>query len=316
MRSVDRVGGASAIPSGKQVCIARDAQRATIVEVGGGIRTYEIGGAAVLDGYRVDEPCTFARGLPLIPWPNRLHNGRYTWNGEHYQVPINEVEKDNALHGYTRWLNWELTVEGPETAVAALRLHPQDGYPFILDLTVTYSLEPGGLTVTNTATNVGSTACPYAHGVHPYITVGTEKIDTATLIMPAATYLPVDEAEIPIGRAPVSGTQFDFRSARLIGSVQIDRAFTDLMRDADGMARVVMSSSATGRTVTLWVDSSYQYVMLFTGDTIDPSARRRDGLGVEPMTCPPNGFATGENIRRLEPGESVTTRWGITVDAQ
>lgn len=316
MRSVDRVGGASAIPSGKQVCIARDAQRATIVEVGGGIRTYEIGGAAVLDGYRVDEPCTFARGLPLIPWPNRLHNGRYTWNGEQYQVPINEVEKDNALHGYTRWLNWELTVEGPETAVAALRLHPQDGYPFILDLTVTYSLEPGGLTVTNTATNVGSTACPYAHGVHPYITVGTEKIDTATLIMPATTYLPVDEAEIPIGRAPVAGTQFDFRSARLIGSVQIDRAFTDLMRDADGMARVVMSSSATGRTVTLWVDSSYQYVMLFTGDTIDPSARRRDGLGVEPMTCPPNGFATGENIRRLEPGESVTTRWGITVDAQ
>jgi aldose 1-epimerase len=316
MPSVDRAGGASAIPSGKQVSLARDSQQATIVGVGGGIRTYEVAGVAVLDGYRVDERCMFARGLPLIPWPNRLQHGRYTWDGEHYQVPINEVEKDNAIHGYTRWLNWALTTDGPDTAVAALRLHPQDGYPFILDLSVTYSLGPGGLTVTNTATNVGSTDCPYAHGAHPYISVGTEKIDTATLTMPAATYLPVDDAEIPIGRAPVAGTEFDFRSARRIGSVQIDRAFTDLTRDADGTARVVMSSSATGRAVTLWVDSSYPYIMLFTGDTIDPSARRRDGLGVEPMTCPPNGFATGENIRRLEPGASVTTRWGISVDVQ
>jgi len=304
----------SVTPSGTQVSIVRDAQRATIVEVGGGIRSYEVAGVAVLDGYGAGERCTFARGLPLIPWPNRLQHGCYTWDGEHYQVPINEVEKDNAIHGYTRWLNWQVTAESPEIAVAALRLHPQDGYPFILDLSVTYALGSDGLTVTNTATNVGTTACPYAHGAHPYITVGTETIDRATLTAPASTYLPTDADQIPTGRAPVAGTDFDFRQARRLGDVHIDHAFTDLTRDADGLSRITLASEETGRRVTVWFDASYPYVMLFTGDTVEPANRRRAGLGVEPMTCPPNGFATGENILRLEPGESVTTRWGIHVE--
>jgi len=304
----------SVTPSGTQVSIVRDAQRATIVEVGGGIRSYEVAGVAVLDGYAAGERCTFARGLPLIPWPNRLQHGCYTWDGEHYQVPINEVEKDNAIHGYTRWLNWQVTAESPEIAVAALRLHPQDGYPFILDLSVTYALGSDGLTVTNTATNVGTTACPYAHGAHPYITVDTEKIDQATLTAPVSTYLPTDAAQIPTGRAPVAGTEFDFRQARRLGDVHIDHAFTDLTRDADGLTRITLASEETGRRVTFWLDGSYPFVMLFTGDTVEPAERRRAGLGVEPMTCPPNGFATGENILRLEPGESVTTRWGIHVE--
>jgi len=308
-------GGSEPVaPSGKQVRISYGSQRAVIVEVGGGIRAYEVAGTAVLDGYGAEERCTFARGLPLIPWPNRLHRGRYTWDDQQFQTPINEVEKDNALHGYTRWLNWQVTATGPDTAVAALRLHPQDGYPFILDLSVTYALGPNGLTVTNRAQNVGAVACPYAHGAHPYITVGTGKIDQATLTAPASTYLLTDTAQIPIGRSPVAGTDFDFQRGHTLGDVHIDHAFTDLTRDADGQAKITLASEETGRRVTVWLDASYPYVMLFTGDTVEPAERRRAGLGVEPMTCPPNGFATGIDIIRLEPGDSVTTRWGISVE--
>jgi aldose 1-epimerase len=312
--STDQIAEGTVAPSGKQVSIAFGAQRAVIVEVGGGIRAYEVGGVAVLDGYAVDERCTFARGLPLIPWPNRLHQGRYTWDGKQYQTPINEVEKDNALHGYTRWLNWQVTAAGPETAVASLRLHPQDGYPFILDLSITYALGPDGLSVTNRARNVGTVACPYAHGAHPYITAGTETIDQATLTARVSTFLPTDANQIPTGRTPVAGTDFDFQSGRTLGDVHIDHAFTDLTRDADGLATITLASPDTHRRVAVWLDESYPYVMLFTGDTVEPSARRRRGLGVEPMTCPPNGFASGIDLIRLEPGEAVTTRWGIRVE--
>jgi aldose 1-epimerase len=302
-----------AAPSGMQVRISSDQHQAVIVEVGGGIRSYQLAGEDVLDGYRRDEPCTFARGQPLIPWPNRLHLGRYAWDGQQYQTPINEVDKQNALHGFTRWHHWTVVAPRPNEAVASLRLHPQDGYPFTLDLSVTYTLGPTGLTVTNTARNVGAVACPYAHGAHPYVTVGTALIDEANLTVPAATYLPTDEAQIPVGRQAVEGTPYDFRHARPLGQVQIDHAFTDLMRDGDGLARVVLSSPTTQRSVTVWLDTSYRYVMIFTADTCEPASRRR-GLGVEPMTCPPNGFATGEDVLRLEPGASVTTRWGITVE--
>jgi len=59
----------------------------------------------------------------------------------------------------------------------------------------------------------------------------------------------------------------------------------------------------------VWVDGGYPIIELYTGDTLAP-ARRRRGLGTEPMTCPPNALQTGQSIVRLEPGETVTTTWG------
>jgi aldose 1-epimerase len=302
--------------SGTQESIEHDEQVAVVVEVGGGIRTYQVGGINVLDGYQIDEMCLNARGQPLIPWPNRLYEGRYEWDGRHLQAPINEVAKRNALHGYTLGHNWVVTTSAPNEAVASLRLHPQEGYPFILDLAVTYTLGANGLTVSSTARNVGSVACPYAHGAHPYITAGTDLIDAATLLVPAASYLPTDENQIPTGRATVNGSSYDFRRGSPLGAVQLDHAFTDLTRDDDGRVRIVVASAETGRAITVWVDSHYPYIMVFTGDTLPDATRRRRGLGVEPMTCPPNGFATGEDVIRLEPGESITTRWGISVNNQ
>jgi aldose 1-epimerase len=61
--------------------------------------------------------------------------------------------------------------------------------------------------------------------------------------------------------------------------------------------------------VTLWVDESYPYLMLFTGDRPDVN---RGSRAVEPMTCPPNAFRTGEGVIRLDPGASITSAWGIS----
>src|SRR3712207_8200591 len=121
---------APSAPSGQQVTISSGEHEAVVVEVGGGLRTYTVAGKDVLDGYTIDERCTDARGQPLIPWPNRLHQGKYEWDGEELQAPINEVDKGNALHGYTMGHNWSVTASSRNEAVATLRLHPQEGYPF------------------------------------------------------------------------------------------------------------------------------------------------------------------------------------------
>jgi aldose 1-epimerase len=193
-----------------------------------------------------------------------------------------------------------------------LRLMPQPGYPFALDVAVAYQLGDDGLTVSTTATNVGDADAPYGHGAHPYLTVGTDHIDSAELEIPAATWLPTGPAQIPIGREPVEGTPYDFRRPRPIGPVHLDYTFTDLQRDADGRAWVTLAAPDDGPQARVWVDEHYPYVEIFTGDTVPEEGRRRRGLGVEPMTCPPDAFRTGEDVLRLRPGESVTTRWGIT----
>jgi aldose 1-epimerase len=297
-------------PSGEQFEITNGEQRASIVEVGGGIREYSVAGRNVLDPYPLEAICDGAHGTPLIPWPNRLADGRYSFDGVDYQVALTEPTKHNAIHGFLRWRAWQATEQAADRIVMGTRLYPLDGYPFTLDISVAYELTDAGLTVSSTAVNIGERACPYAAGQHPYLSPGSGLIDDCTLEVPAATRIVTDpQRQLPTGREPVQGTQFDFRTARSIGNERLDFAFTDLTRDAHGHA-VTRLSAPDGKCAELWVDEHYPIVEIYTGDTLAPSRRRR-GLGVEPMTCPPNGFQTGDGLIRLQPEEALTTRWGV-----
>jgi aldose 1-epimerase len=119
------------------------------------------------------------------------------------------------------------------------------------------------------------------------------------------------QRQLPTGTERVDGTAFDFRAARRLGDQPIDFAFRDLARDDAGRAWVHLAG-IDGHTASLWVDDTYPFIEIYTADTLAP-ARRRRGLGTEPMTCAPNGLQTGDDVIRLEPGASVTTAWGATL---
>ena len=296
-------------PSGEQIEIAAGDQRAVVVEVGGGLRSYSAGGRELVDGYRADEMCSSGRGQVLIPWPNRLQDGSFEFDGRRHQLPLNESEHRNAIHGLVRWATWTTAEREPHRAVMEHVLHPQPGYPFSLKISIEYALTDSGLRVRTTARNLGTDPCPYGSGAHPYLTFGTASIDRLVLRVPARTVLRSDGRGLPIGTAVVEDTEYDFRQSRAIGSTTLDHAFTDLERDGDGLAGVTLRDPNRGTEVSLWVDESYPYLMLFTGDPL-PDVRRRS-LAVEPMTCPPNAFRTGDALIRLEPGSSFTSSWGI-----
>ena len=303
----------SIAPSGEQIEITFGDQRAVIVGVGGGIRTYSVAGREVLDGYDDDGMATAGRGQVLIPWPNRLQDGRYEFEGRQHQLPLTEPEHSNAIHGLVRWVVWGVSEREPHRVVMAHVLHPQPGYPFSLALDIEYALSDDGLQVRTTATNLGPAPCPYGCGAHPYLSVGTETVDATVLRTPARTVLLTDDRGIPTGATRVSDTELDLRHPRAIEATKLDHAFTDLERDEDGLARVELTDPGSGAALALWVDRSYPYVMLFTGDR--PDVERR-AIAVEPMTCPPNAFRTGEGLIRLEPGGSVTSAWGINPRAR
>jgi aldose 1-epimerase len=291
-------------PSGEQVELSFDDQRVVVVGVGGGLRRYSVGDRAVLDGYSVVAMCNSGRGQLLAPWPNRIEDGSYEFEGETYQLALDEPERRNAIHGLVRWSLWSVVEQTPERAALEHRLHPTPGYPFTLDLRVEYSLAEDGLTVLVHATNPGEEACPYGFGAHPYLAAGDGLVDDLELRIPAETALISDERALPIGRQSVDGTELDFRTRKPIGSVRLDHCFTDLERDGDGRARVELGGRAA-----LWVDGSYPHVMVFTGDPLPDVARR--SIAVEPMTCAPNAFRSGDGLLRLEPGETHSGSWGI-----
>ena len=300
------------LPSGAQFEIVHGEQHATIVEVGGGVRAYGVGGIDVLQPYAVDVMCDGAHGAPLIPWPNRLGDGRYRFDGNDYQVALTEPEKQNAIHGFLRWRPWSCRENREDRVVMTTTLFPLEGYPFTLDVQVSYRLDETGLSVTTTATNVGDQPAPYACGQHPYLSPGVGSVDGCTLQFQADTRILTDpQRQLPTGREAVAGTAYDFREGKRIGPLAIDDAFTDLRRDDRGRAWVCLTR-VDDRVVRLWVDQAYPVIEIYTGDTLAPQRRRR-GLGTEAMTSPPNALQSGEGLIRLEPGDTFSASWGVAM---
>lgn len=233
-------------PSGSQAVLSQGDREAVVVEVGGGLRTYRAGGRQVLDGYGADEMCTSGRGQPLVPWPNRLAGGRYSFAGQSYQAPIDEPATGSAIHGLGRWRSWQVEAGGDGlSARSHLRLRPSPGYPFDVDLAITYTLGAGGLAVTTTARNEGCGACPFALGFHPYLAaMGGGLVDDLILQAPGGVRYLADDRGIPTGRRDVEGTEWDLREGQRIGDRRLDTGFTLLDRDGDGRATVVLAIPA------------------------------------------------------------------------
>jgi aldose 1-epimerase len=300
-----------ASPSGTQFEITHGEHRATIVSVGGGVRSYSVAGRAVVDGYAEDAICDGARGQTLVPWPNRVKDGQWSFDGGDLELSLTEPSQHNAIHGLVRWERWSSRRHDAGLVELECGSVAQPGYPWQLEVANRWELSDAGLAVTTTIVNRSRTAAPVAAGFHPYLTVGTTTIDSATLHLPADTRLPTGDQQIPTGLEPVAGTPYDFREPRRLGDIEIDYTFTDLHRDADGRCRLRLSAPDGDTAATLWVDEAYPYLEVFTGDALPDSGRRRQGLGVEPMSAPPNAMASGVSLVVLQPDEVWRGCWGI-----
>jgi aldose 1-epimerase len=201
-------------------------------------------------------------------------------------------------------LHWSVADRAADRVAFEHVLYPRPGYPFSLALRVEYSLSDDGLTVRTDAANIGSEGAPYGAGSHPYLAIDHDLVDDVVLRVPAATVLFADERGIPVRIGSVAQEGLDFRDPRAIGTIKLDHCFTDLEREGDGRARVGVG------TTTLWADERYPYVMIFTGDSL-PDVERHS-IAVEPMTCAPNAFRSGDGLVRLEPDESHVASWGIS----
>lgn len=297
-------------PHGEQWPLAAAGYTATITEVGATLRELSYDGRPLVAGFGADQIRPVYRGAVLAPWPNRIADGTYEFDGVRHQLALTEPARSNALHGLVAWVPWNLVDHSPHRVVLGHRLFPQDGYPFRLDLRVAYELSDAGLTVELEATNVGDAAAPYGCAPHPYLVAGPGRVDDWTLELPAAEYLEVTpDRLLPVKVSSVEGTPFDFRTPRTIGTTFIDHAFTRIAFEADGKAHArLRCGDGTGVEMT-W-DETCPWVQVHTADRPEPDLHR-SGLAVEPMTCPPDAFNSGTDLVVLQPGEHHTARWVI-----
>ncbi|MFD2092515.1 aldose epimerase family protein [Blastococcus deserti] len=279
---------------------------------GGGMRRLAVGAWEVLDTYPAGTVADGWPGSVLLPWPNRVRNGRWRWEDRDLQLDVQSPEQPNALHGLVCWQPWSL-IEGDgsdRTATVATTVEPHPGYPFRLAGAVDYALAPDHLSVTVRVRNLGTEPAPLGAGMHPYLSVGAASdgdLEQAELHLPVRTALELDGGLPTGGRRPVDG------AVGRIGDRSFDDAFTDLVRDDDGWARTRLRGPAG--ELELAVDGTWPWLQVFSGDQL-PAGRRRRSLAVEPMTCPPNALADGVDLLVLAPGDEWAGTWALSWTAR
>jgi len=289
--------------TGRQFQITAGDHQATIVEVGAGLREYRVGGVDVTASYPEDSLPPRGAGCVLVPWPNRLRGGSYEFGGRRFQLALSEPANGNAIHGLARWVRWAPVVVEQSALTLAIDLVPQTGWIFELRVEVTYELHPeSGLSVTAVARNTGSWAAPFGAGFHPYLSTHGAKLDDVTVQLPARQRILMDSAQLPVGVQTVTRTPYDLRRGRRLRHLRLDDAYTAM---TDRYAEV----RSRGGGARVWFDEAFGYAQVFTLEDVTPG---RHGVAIEPMTCPPDAFNSGEGLIVLEPGASWAGRWGIT----
>jgi aldose 1-epimerase len=290
-------------PTGADFELRRGRQRLVVTEVGAGVRSWTVGGQELLASFNAGDYDAAFCGRVLVPWPNRVRDARYEFDGAEHRLEVSEPERGNALHGLVLHSRWHGVRTSARRVSLAYELHPRPGYPFTLRLGVSYELASGGVVMTLHATNVGAERAPFGAGFHPYLTPGTTSVDDMLLEVPAHVRVPVDERLLPSGSPTrVEGTELDLRRARRLGALRLDACFGELGRSPAGVARVRLGANAGAGQLTVWLDDRFRFVQVFTADA---------AIAVEPMTCAPDAFNTGDGLVVLEPGASFTGRCGL-----
>ncbi|RMB58927.1 aldose 1-epimerase family protein [Tessaracoccus antarcticus] len=287
-------------PTGEQYPISHGRYTAVVTEVGAHLRSLRVDGREWLWSFEADAAPVASQSKQLLPWPNRIRDGRYTFDGVEYQLPISEVPRHTALHGLNDGFAWQLISHTEQAVVQRHTFHPEAGWPGTLTATLTHSLSDDGLLVQVHVTNDGATPLPYGYGVHPYFSF--DNVDVVTLELPFTTELRVDEDRLlPIALVPTTRGK-DFQSPRALGHTVFDTAFTD-----PNTPRWTTRIAGGTHTIEVWADESLPWVQVYTRP-------ERDAIAVEPMTCGPDAFNEGpthDGLIVLAPEESHVAVWGL-----
>lgn len=271
---------------------------------------------SVIDGHATDAMLLenqWFRSAKLTPFPNRVNNGRYTFMGKHYQLPINFAAQQHAIHGLVYNLPFTHTGSNlsANSASVILQLHYNgslSGYPFPFLLQLQYLLqEHNQFTCTTTFTNTGTQPLPFADGWHPYFTLGNQPVNRLLLRLPACLELQTNQLQIPTGQLLPNNM---FEQLTPIGNTQLDTGFTILpLPENETTATITLFNEQINFTLNVWQQvkpNGYAYLQIFTPP-------HRQSIAIEPMTAAPNCFNNGMGLQILQPGAVFSASYGVAL---
>ncbi len=230
--------------------------------------------------------------FPLVPYANRIADGRFVFAGESYGLPRNMDGQDHPLHGVGWLRGWDVQATDAGAAVL-IHTHEADAnWPWSYRAEQHVSLDESGLHVSLSVQNTTDCAMPAGLGFHPYFPADAE----TRLSFDAKSVWLADDAMLPTDRAGANQLADWSRGETVVRSTLIDNAYEGWSKDATIATR--------NDTITLSGEGT-PYLHVFTPP----------GLGffcAEPVSDMPNALNLADPTI-LAPDETRTIAMSLTI---
>ena len=278
-----------------------------VPEYGANLIDLKFKGQCVIDGFQTPDELTegaWGKSIILFPYPNRLKDGRYTFNGKTYQFDINNADTGNSIHGFSSNVKMDVVKSDfNENSGSIVCESHHDGshlaYPFKFTFQVQFTLSDSALNVNMAFTNNESFDIPVGLGWHPYFKI-SERIEDTSLKMPETYFINIDDRMLPTGEK----TPFhEFDDLKRIDSYSLDNGFFILNQSKP--AEVILESEM-GR-LTYWQETGeakWNFLQVFTPP-------QRNSIALEPMTCNIDAFNNGDGLVLLKPQSTLSGDFGV-----
>jgi aldose 1-epimerase len=278
-----------------------------ISSLGAALLNYRVGNKDVVVSFVDNEGYTSVySGIVLLPYPNRLEDGIYEYNGTNYSTSVNEFDNNNNLHAQAEFHNFQILNQSDDSITLGLRMPLHYGYPFDIYTEVTYTLGEEGLSIATVAKNLSTTTAPWGLGFHPWFAVRGEYADAA-LEVQANSRVTVNQRMLPTGEVAVDG-KYDLRTLQGLGDNQYDDAFLDFSNSESEPA--VTLRGADGHETYVYADKTLPVFQICTrADQTETGLQNT--VAIEPCTCYANAFKTGRLLIELAPEQVQQSRWRI-----
>jgi aldose 1-epimerase len=280
------------------------AATANIGAIGAALTGYSVNGVEIAgDPTQHGQSGSFV-GSTLAPWANRIAAGRWSLNGKPMTLEINEPARNSALHGLVADKRWNVVEHQDSKLTLGYRLEASEGYPFELQLEVSYEIGPDGLRVESRALNHATARAPFVMAFHPYFKLLSDTV----LVNNFSHYLVTDENLIPVGEtAPIQELGFDHLGQLRVIGADLDHGF---IADANAAGALETKLVSRALEVSIWQEQPYRYLIVFTGKAGTPE--KPGYVAVEPQTAATNAFNSAAGLLWLEPGEELKLTWGVS----
>jgi aldose 1-epimerase len=281
---------------------------AIISPVGAGILALELSGIKVIEQLAEDRPELYA-GVVLAPWSSRIAAGKYSLpDGRNLEVPINEPERNNALHGLVYNRSFEIKRSSDSAVELTIDITESAGYPFALKLALSYELEDGELFVSFAVRNLSNQKAPFGIAFHPYLSTSWAK-GPVLLQSDAKTVLDLDSNLIATGKIPTASSAKDLSVGKKVVAAGLDDDYTDLYFEKGIATTKLLTEDGSG--VEVWQEDIFKHIVVYTTDSFETDSGLISAVAIEPSTSEVNAFNSKQDLIWLEPNQTRSGSWGI-----